>query len=196
MIDFALFIFTPDDLATIRNNKEQVVRDNVLFEMGIFIGAIGKKRSFMLKPRNEEIHLPTDLLGLIPADYDANRTDDNLAAATNQACTLIKERIDSIGFIDNEKKYYGVNHILHSFPRDDFKLKIENSKSKIRFFNTWVPCLEEFESSIIEALIRGVDVEILLLHPNSPIVELRDKTLRDVNDSINRPYKKVEESYD
>jgi len=99
-VDFALFIFTPDDIAIIRSGNEHIVRDNVLFEMGLFIGAIGKNRSFILKPRNEEMHLPTDLLGTTPADYEANRSDGDLVSATNRACSLIKSEIERIGLID------------------------------------------------------------------------------------------------
>lgn len=100
-VDFALFIFAPDDITSIRNRAEHVVRDNVIFEMGLFVGAIGKERSFILKPRDVEMHLPTDLLGVTPADYDASRSDNDLVSATNRACALIKAEIDRIGLIDH-----------------------------------------------------------------------------------------------
>ena len=61
-VDFALFIFSPDDMAVIKNQQKAIVRDNVLFELGLFIGSIGKERCFILKPRNVELHFPTDLL--------------------------------------------------------------------------------------------------------------------------------------
>lgn len=100
-VDFALFIFAPDDIAQIRSRAEHVVRDNVIFEMGLFVGAIGKARSFILKPRNVDMHLPTDLLGVTPADYDASRSDNDLISATNRACALIKSEIGRIGLIDH-----------------------------------------------------------------------------------------------
>lgn len=100
-VDFALFIFAPDDIASIRSRAEHVVRDNVIFEMGLFVGAIGKSRSFILKPRDVEMHLPTDLLGVTPADYDASRSDNDLVSATNRACALIKSEVDRIGLIDH-----------------------------------------------------------------------------------------------
>lgn len=100
-VDFALFIFAPDDIATIRSRNEHVVRDNVLFEMGLFIGAIGKERAFILKPRGEVMHLPTDLLGTTPADYDSQRTDNDLVSATNRACSLIKSEVERIGIINH-----------------------------------------------------------------------------------------------
>ncbi|END9091185.1 TIR domain-containing protein [Yersinia enterocolitica] len=101
VVDFAIFIFTPDDLSTIRNKEEQVVRDNVLFELGLFIGAIGKNRCFLIKPRGEELHLPTDLLGVNPADYDSNRSDNDLFSATNMACAKIKSEINQLGNINH-----------------------------------------------------------------------------------------------
>ena len=102
-VDFALLIFAPDDIATIRSRSEHVVRDNVIFEMGLFVGAIGKSRSFILKPRDVEMHLPTDLLGVTPADYDASRSDGDLVSATNRACTLIKSEVERLGLINHER---------------------------------------------------------------------------------------------
>lgn len=101
IVDFALFIFAPDDISTIRNRNEHVVRDNVIFEMGLFVGAIGKSRSFILKPRNVDMHLPTDLLGVTPVDFDANRSDGDLVSATNRACSLIKSEVERLGLINH-----------------------------------------------------------------------------------------------
>lgn len=98
-VDFALFIFTPDDLATIREKEINIVRDNVLFELGLFIGAIGKERCFILKPRGVELHLPTDLLGVALADYDPDRSDDDLISSTNRTCTLVKQEVKRLGVI-------------------------------------------------------------------------------------------------
>jgi len=100
-VDFALFIFTPDDIAIIREIEKKTVRDNVLFELGLFIGAIGKERSFILKPRGIDLHLPTDLLGLTTADYDAERSDNDLISATNKACAQIKSEAKRLGKINH-----------------------------------------------------------------------------------------------
>lgn len=90
LVDFAVFIFSPDDLSTIREQQSKVVRDNVIFELGLFIGTIGKERCYIVKPRNTELHFPTDLLGLTTADYEPNRSDQDLPSALNFACTQIK----------------------------------------------------------------------------------------------------------
>lgn len=107
-VDFAIFIFTPDDIANIRNNERNVTRDNVVFELGLFTGSLGKERCFIVKPRNIDMHIPTDLLGLTPADYNGERSDGNLEAAVNHPCVLIKKEVARLGLIspnlDIEKK--------------------------------------------------------------------------------------------
>src|SRR6202040_953388 len=37
--DLGVFVFDADDVAVIRDNKTPTVRDNVLFELGLFIGS-------------------------------------------------------------------------------------------------------------------------------------------------------------
>jgi len=99
-VDFAVFIFTPDDLATIREKEHVTARDNVIFELGLFIGAIGKERCYIVKPRGVEMHLPSDLLGMNAADYAVDRPDRDVSSALNSACKQIKDRIKEKGPID------------------------------------------------------------------------------------------------
>ncbi|MEM5532821.1 MULTISPECIES: TIR domain-containing protein [Pseudoalteromonas] len=103
-VDFALFIFRPEDLTVMRNSPKPTVRDNVIFELGLFIGALGKERCFILKPRGEDLHMPTDLLGLNINDYDPNRRDNELESAVNAACTRFLRQIDKLGSFDSKSK--------------------------------------------------------------------------------------------
>jgi len=102
--DFAIFVFTPDDEATIRDESQRITRDNVVFELGLFAGTLGIKRCFIIKPRGEALHLPSDLLGLTVADYDGNRSDGNLDAAVNAPCALIRKEIAEKGMIQPESR--------------------------------------------------------------------------------------------
>ncbi len=104
IMDFAIFIFTPDDLATIRDQSKYIVRDNVLFELGLFTGTLGKDRCFIVKPRDVKLHFPTDLLGLTPADYDGERSDGDLTSAVNYPCVLIKKQVAEVGLITQDKE--------------------------------------------------------------------------------------------
>jgi len=98
-VDFAIFIFTPDDVAQIREKEKQITRDNVVYELGLFTGTLGKDRCFIVKPRDIDLHFPSDLLGLTAADYDGNRSDSNLEAAVNHPSVLIKKRVAELGLV-------------------------------------------------------------------------------------------------
>jgi hypothetical protein len=75
---FAVFVATPDDALTKRGDTSPVMRDNVLFEFGLFAGMLGRRRVFLLAPDTPRIDLPTDLSGITLAQYDfaRSRRDD------------------------------------------------------------------------------------------------------------------------
>lgn len=99
--DYAAFIFAPDDVVTIRKKRLAAVRDNVLFELGLFIGRLGRKRTFIVMPRGvSNFRLPTDLLGITAVTYEAKRPDRDLKAALNPACTEIRRVMRRLGPLD------------------------------------------------------------------------------------------------
>lgn len=99
--DFGVFVFAPDDISIIRGTEKAAVRDNVIFELGLSVGRLGKERSFIVLPRGSEetLHFPTDFLGVTPAIYDATRQDGNLQAALGPACSKLKRVIGKLGKI-------------------------------------------------------------------------------------------------
>ena len=89
--DLACFVFVPDDDVFMRDEKHKVVRDNVLFEYGLFVGAIGLERCFLVSPFDEpKLHLPSDLLGVVPLAFNSTRTDKNLVAALGPAANQLR----------------------------------------------------------------------------------------------------------
>jgi hypothetical protein len=100
LFDFALFVFSPDDSAIIQDLTVTTVRDNVIFELGLFIGCLGKDRCFFIMPRSDEaLHLPTDLIGITPLSFDAKRSDKNLSASLGPACNQIRKEFREKGLI-------------------------------------------------------------------------------------------------
>lgn len=89
--DFGIFVFSPDDETTMRGNVTGTVRDNVIFELGLFIGVLGKRRCFIVMPDNVNLHIPTDLLGVTPAKYSRERDRSEIAAALGPACHEIRQ---------------------------------------------------------------------------------------------------------
>jgi len=76
-VDFAAFIFGQDDWTSIesasgRDGGQASPRDNVVFEAGLFGGALGIRRTFILHARGSK--LPTDLLGLTAIRYGSDTT--------------------------------------------------------------------------------------------------------------------------
>jgi O-acetyl-ADP-ribose deacetylase (regulator of RNase III) len=95
--DAGVFVLRPDDLTTSRGESNQTVRDNVLFELGMFIGRLGRDRTFMLTPSSPAFHLPSDLVGLTTARYDAVRFDSgDERSAVGSACRRIRQAVKSI----------------------------------------------------------------------------------------------------
>lgn len=93
---FAIIVASPDDVLVKRGERSQSMRDNILFEVGLFAGVIGRKRTFLMLPENQEIAIPSDLFGLIPAKYDDNRIKQDtpeFAAAVQVACSQIRQVI-------------------------------------------------------------------------------------------------------
>ena len=69
-VDFAAFVFAQDDWTTTDASQsgQASPRDNVVFEAGLFGGALGMRRTFILHAHGSK--LPSDLLGLTSVRYD------------------------------------------------------------------------------------------------------------------------------
>ena len=96
--DFAALILTGDDLLTSREVTVLGPRDNVLFELGLFMGRLGRERTFVVRARGDQIKIPSDLAGLTSATYDWPRADGNHQAAVGPACDNIRKMIHTLGF--------------------------------------------------------------------------------------------------
>ena len=94
--DAGIFVLRPDDLTTRRGIEEATVRDNVIFELGMFIGRLNRARTLMLTPAESSLHMPTDHLGITTASYDSRRlVGRESRAAMGPACTQIRTQLDA-----------------------------------------------------------------------------------------------------
>lgn len=85
--DFGIFIATADDL-TLTNDKIVIEpRDNVILEMALFCGAMGRDKSFLLV--EDGIKLPTDFIGIYMPHF--KKLDDN---SIKNACDEYASKID------------------------------------------------------------------------------------------------------
>lgn len=94
--DFAIAVAAPDDFTKTRGQTVIVPRDNVIFELGMFMGVLGRKRAFLLENRDEKIKLPSDLKGLITIPYK-KAPADKIRATLAPACQELRRAFDAEG---------------------------------------------------------------------------------------------------
>jgi len=118
---YAIFIFHPDDFLKSRGKQFVIVRDNVIFELGYFLGQLGTKRTFLLIPEIQNrptdygaaaIKQLSDLSGSIRNNYKINMHNTNIRArwsyivtdAVNSITKQIKDNENTLKNIYNRAK--------------------------------------------------------------------------------------------
>ncbi len=96
---FAAFLLTADDTVVKRGAAHSTARDNLFFEAGMFLGALGHDRVFLLVPDGADLELPSDLAGVTVATWRA-RDDENIKAALGPASLEIRKAIRAAGPLD------------------------------------------------------------------------------------------------
>jgi hypothetical protein len=94
--DFAVLILSPDDVTESRGVEIATPRDNVIFELGLFIGHLGRERCLFVHEKGAALKLPSDLLGISGATYHG-RNDGNMRAALGPVCLEVETRIRELG---------------------------------------------------------------------------------------------------
>jgi Predicted nucleotide-binding protein containing TIR-like domain len=90
--DFAVLVLTPDDVTTSRKTKTLAPRDNVIFELGLFMGCLGRDHCFIVCEDRPDLKLPTDLLGIKSAAFQrdaATRSRHSLAAQCSSIAACV-----------------------------------------------------------------------------------------------------------
>jgi CRP/FNR family cyclic AMP-dependent transcriptional regulator len=93
--DVAIAVAEPDDITESRGARRGSPRDNVIFELGFFMGRLGRHRTLLVEPRGEEIKLPSDLAGINTITYKYDKS--NLTGALATACNRLREVIRELG---------------------------------------------------------------------------------------------------
>lgn len=90
--DFGLFILTPDDKLESRGTKGMSARDNVLFELSLFLGKLGANRTFAVIQdaalRRKKVKISLDLAGIVLPHFTAGDRDTLVASVCSAANSL------------------------------------------------------------------------------------------------------------
>ncbi len=202
--DFGVFVATADDL-TLTNDKIEIEpRDNVILEMALFLGALGKDKSFLLV--EEGIKLPSDFNGIYMPRFDKNE-DDSIKNACYEYAGKIEEHYKfghlslypttalAFGYYKNFVKglvesaqeadvltFDGINYT-------EFKLKVvipENLEGMIRERAGQFYKRHEFVENAMKTKFRKHPAWFQLDAKNAPLAVLYDmpSTLTGIDDAI------------
>jgi CRP/FNR family transcriptional regulator, cyclic AMP receptor protein len=94
--DFAAFVISPDDTVLSRDAQTFAPRDNVIFELGLFMGRLDSKRVFLILEHGADVKIPSDLLGITPVTY-VIKPSGNLTNAIGPVCTELRKIISELG---------------------------------------------------------------------------------------------------
>lgn len=94
--DFAIAIAHADDLTESRGKDWPSPRDNVVFELGLFMGRLGRSRAILMEPREGGIKLPSDLTGITTITYNYEPGVD-VTAKLAPACNRLRDHINAFG---------------------------------------------------------------------------------------------------
>ena len=83
--DFAVFVLAPDDMTESKGETKPSPRDNVIFESGLFMGALGRDRVFLVYDEAVPLKILSDFAGITLASYDGSRIDSEGKSAVRDA---------------------------------------------------------------------------------------------------------------
>jgi hypothetical protein len=89
--DFALLVATKDDKLKTRKKVFDSARDNVIFEFGIFLGKLSRRRVYILI--EDGVKLPSDLMGITTLSFTRKKDEassDSLKKSLKQLAGVIK----------------------------------------------------------------------------------------------------------
>ena len=75
-VGYAVVLLSPDDMAYMKSksskNARPRARQNVILELGYFVGKLGRARVFPLYRKGSDLELPSDFAGIVYNEYEPN----------------------------------------------------------------------------------------------------------------------------
>jgi hypothetical protein len=176
--DFAVLVLTADDLLISRDVEYRTPRDNVLFELGLFIGQLGTDRVFALVDEAVDTKILSDYAGISILTYNGRRDPDELASAVSPACIKIKAQVNAVGSrppnavqpsVANEMIQIGIQKIYPNYTdaEPDIMRDMLKSSGPIRLFFQIASQSVNTKGTLfdtLDELVRRSQAEIRVLH--------------------------------
>lgn len=179
--DFAVMVLSPDDMVESRSQSYASPRDNVIFELGLFMGRLGRKRVFIVHEEEKNLKLPSDLAGIAVSPY---RKRDNLSAALSPTCTPIIRQIQTLGFSERRtqqefQRLQGRQNATESRLRT-IQIVIKGlvtdfEYEKLRGLAASGPFMVQFHNSMVQELNRLDAIRYVRPNPGCGIESIRER---------------------
>ena len=113
---YAIMLITPDDKIEIRGEEKFIPRDNVIFELGLFMGRLGRERTFCVAPSNVNIKMMSDWAGVTNATYRYQKRPRTASMRNylDSSIHAIRTAIDSIERPRTIVNTLEDNHLVHN----------------------------------------------------------------------------------
>lgn len=141
--DFAVFILSADDLVVKRGQRGNAARDNVLFELGLFMGRLGRDRTFFVYSRTDQLLMPSDLAGVTAASYLPPSEPRYLLAAISAVSSPILAAVQTLG----PRAIGGVRSASFSKELDDLRGQVAEMRIALASFAAYARELPETEGT-------------------------------------------------
>ena len=186
--DFAALILTPDDLLETRSNSRHVARDNVLLELGLFLGSLGRNRVFAIASDLSSISLPSDLHGVTALNCPI-QPNGNIRAEVNPTALRVREIIRRLGPRSRGIEVNSTTHaleqgveILVDFTQEDNReiaRRLREGKD-IRFMahTGYNAMVSMYQAPIREAVRNGASLQVIATDPDGPLMSLPELSHR------------------
>lgn len=100
--DFGILIGTPDDKAVVRGTEYLQARDNILFELGLFIGRLGLERTCFLV--DERVKKISDLDGIFVSRFNSENLESKIGEIKDH---FLLAEPDDINFFPSNTLAFG-----------------------------------------------------------------------------------------
>lgn len=100
--DFGILIGTPDDKVIVRKKTYLQARDNILFELGLFIGKLGLKRTCFLV--DERVKNLSDLDGIFISRFNSENLEDKIEEIRDH---FLLANLDDFNFFPSNTLAFG-----------------------------------------------------------------------------------------
>ncbi len=80
--DYGILVASKDDIALKRLRFYNTMRDNVLFEAGLFLGSLGLQRAFLIT--SDSISLPSDYFGVTVIKYNKKNLQNRIESIVTE----------------------------------------------------------------------------------------------------------------